>query len=105
MIKLRVLALAAVLALGATPAFAGGKACCAKQAANDTSMKCVSFANLNISADQKSKLEAWQSECMQAGCTKESHEKFLKQAKGVLSADQYAALKKECGSGHDKMRS
>ncbi len=37
---------------------------------------------------------------MRAGCTKESHEKFLQQAKGILSDEQYATLKKECGAGH-----
>ena len=93
-------------ALAATSAFADGKACCAKQATNETaSAKCVSFATLNVNADQKSKLEAWQSECMKAGCTKESHAKFLKQAKGILSKDQYATLQKECGAGHTGMRS
>lgn len=94
----------AVMALGATSVFAEGKACCAKQAANETSTKDVSFANLNASASQKSKLETWRSECMKAGCTKESQAKFMKQAKGILSAEQYATLQKEC-AGHAGMRS
>jgi hypothetical protein len=88
----------AVLAamLIASPVFAGGgKACCAKSASNDKAM-CTDFASLNLTADQKSKLEAWQSECVNAGCTKESRAKFLHQAKGILSADQYAKLKEQC---------
>jgi hypothetical protein len=92
----------AVVAFAAGSALAGGKECCAKdgvkQAKNE--MNCVSFASLNLSADQKSKLEGWQADCMKAGCTKESHTKFLEQAKTVLTGEQYAALKKECGSGH-----
>jgi hypothetical protein len=102
MIK-QLLALSAVTVFAATPAFAEGKACCAsgaKTTAKHEAAKCVSFANLKLSADQKSKLETWQADCMKAGCTKESHAKFLQQAKSILSADQYATLKKECGSGH-----
>jgi hypothetical protein len=88
----------AVLAamLVASPVFAGGgKACCAKSASNDKAM-CTDFASLNLTTNQKSKLEAWQSECVKAGCTKESRSKFLHQAKGILSADQYAKLKEQC---------
>jgi hypothetical protein len=33
---------------------------------------------------------------VKAGCTKESRVKFLHQAKGILSADQYAKLKEQC---------
>jgi hypothetical protein len=84
------------VALMASPVFAGGgKACCAKNASNDKAM-CTDFASLNVTADQKSKLEAWQSECVKAGCTKESRAKFLHQAKGILSADQYAKLRAQC---------
>lgn len=79
-----------------SPVFAGGgKACCAKSASNDKAM-CTDFASLNLTADQKSKLEAWQSDCVKAGCTKESRAKFLHQAKGILSTDQYAKLKEQC---------
>ena len=81
--------------LAAPPAFAGGKACCAKGASHEKAM-CTDLASLNLTADQQSKIEAWQSECMKAGCTKESRARFLKQAKGILSADQYAKLKAEC---------
>jgi len=85
--------------LMASPAFAndkaGSKACCAKNASNDKAM-CTNLASLNLTADQKSKIEAWQSECMKAGCTKESRANFLKQAKEILSAHQYAKLKAQC---------
>lgn len=99
--KLSAVLVVSAFAVGS--AFAADKACCdkehgAKQASNKG--ECVSFASLKLSADQKSKLEAMQADCMKAGCTKESHEKFLKEAKTVLSKDQYSALKKECGSAH-----
>jgi hypothetical protein len=84
-----------------SPAFAGDKAgdhaCCAKTAANSESM-CVDYASLNLTADQKSKIETWQAECTKAGCTKESRHAFLKQAKGILSPDQFAKLKEQCKS-------
>jgi hypothetical protein len=88
----------AVIAAGlmASPVFAGGgKACCAKSASNDKAM-CTNFASLNVTNEQKSKLEAWQSECVKAGCTKQSRAKFLQQAKGILSSDQYTKLKAQC---------
>jgi hypothetical protein len=33
---------------------------------------------------------------VKAGCTKESRKTFLKQAKGILSAEQFAQLKAQC---------
>jgi hypothetical protein len=84
------------VALMASPVLAGGNGCCAgKSAAKDKAL-CVDFASLNVTADQKSKLQALQAECLKAGCTKEGHARFLKQAKRILSADQYAKLKAQC---------
>jgi hypothetical protein len=94
----RSFSLLAAAALCASPIFAAEKndhACCAKSAANSGKM-CADFASLGVTAEQKKKLESWQADCMKAGCTKESREKFLHQAKGILSADQYAKLKSEC---------
>jgi Spy/CpxP family protein refolding chaperone len=88
--------LAAVMIVSAAPAFAGGKAgCCMKQAAHEATMRCmnVDMAALNLTPDQKQKVEKWREECCNAGCTKESHAKFLKKAKGILSPEQYEKLK------------
>lgn len=84
----------AVAMLTALPAFAGDKACCAK--GTDGKVACANFASLKLTADQKTKLDASQADCMKAGCTKESQEKFMEQAKGILSAEQFATLKTEC---------
>src|SRR5229473_2422925 len=78
----------------------GDMACCAKNASNHQS--CANLASLSLTADQKSKIGAWQSECMKAGCTKESRQAFLKKAQGILSADQYAKLKAECNKSAKK---
>ena len=82
---------------------AGDKGCCVKNASHTEKMACIDYASLNLNTDQKSKIEAWQAECQKAGCTKESRHTFLKQAKGILSADQFAKLKEQCrGKAKDK---
>jgi hypothetical protein len=95
MIKITTTALLAVGMLMASSAFAGDKACCAKGAAN-AGVACVNLATLNLTADQKARIEAWQAECMKAGCTKESRQTFLSRAKAILSAEQFAQLKAQC---------
>ena len=94
--KITTIALIAVAMLTASSSFAGDKACCANGVSKANSMACVNLATLNLTSDQKTKIEAWQAECMKAGCTKESRQTFLKQAKGILSAQQVAQLKAQC---------
>src|SRR5260370_36809063 len=104
MVKSIGLSVVATGVLMASVAFAkdksGDMAWCAKNASNQQS--CANLASLNLTADQKSKIEAWQSECVKAGCTKESRQAFLKKAQGILSADQYAKLKAECNKSARK---
>jgi len=95
MIKITTTALLAVGMLMASSAYAGDKACCAKGAAN-AGVACVNLATLNLTADQRTKIEVWQAECMKAGCTKESRQTFLSRAKAILSAEQFAQLKAQC---------
>jgi hypothetical protein len=97
MIKITTTALVAIGMLMTSSVFAGDKACCANGASKAASMACVNLATLNLTPDQKTKIEAWQTECMKAGCTKESRKIFLKQSKGILSAQQFAQLKAQCG--------
>jgi hypothetical protein len=54
------------------------------------------LASLNLAPDQKTKMEAWQAQCMKSGCTKESRQTFLSRAKGILSREQLAQLKAQC---------
>jgi hypothetical protein len=96
MIKITVSALVASAMLLASNAFAGDKACCAKGVSNTEKTACADLASLNLTPDQKSKIEAWQADCMKAGCTKESRRTFLRQAKGILAPEQFAQLKAEC---------
>ena len=96
MIKISAIALVATAMLAASSAFAGDHACCAKGADNAQSVACVNLASLNLTSDQKTKIETWQAQCVKAGCTKQSRETFLTQAKGILSAEQFAQLKAQC---------
>src|SRR5436853_4577400 len=83
-----------------SPGFAGPKpdadACCAGSASHANNAACIDYGSLNLTGDQKSKIEAWQAECTRAGYTKESRPTFLKQAKGILSAEQFAKRKEKC---------
>ena len=92
----------AAAAFAVTPAFAGDKdkdhACCA----TGEKMDSASFANLNLSAEQKTKMDALVQKCNKDGCTKESMEAFMKSADGVLSKEQMATLKAECARMHNK---
>jgi hypothetical protein len=103
MTKLKGLAFMAVAVFAATSVYAGDKACCASHAKNEK-MSCSShnYANLNLSAEQKVKMESLQADCKKGGCTKESMDKFMKSAEGILSKEQFATLKTECAKMHDK---
>jgi hypothetical protein len=88
-------ALIASALLAASPAFAGDACCAHKSAAGK--MDCSkAFSQMNLSPEQKSKLDAAQAECQKGGCAEESLEKFMQTAKGILSPEQYAQLKTEC---------
>jgi Spy/CpxP family protein refolding chaperone len=90
------LALIATAVLAGSSAFAGDHNC-ANMSAADYKAHCDKvLTKLNLTPEQRSKLETAQQECMKAGCTKESIDKFMQTAKGVLSAEQYAQLEKEC---------
>jgi Spy/CpxP family protein refolding chaperone len=80
-------------------AFAGEHGNCTKQAGNKegSTMACtVSLANLNLTPEQKTKMDAVMAEHQKAGCTPESEAKYMQEAKTILNKDQYAKFKAEC---------
>ncbi len=103
MMKLKGIAFVAVAVFAAASAFAGDKACCASHAKNDSKV-CMSetYAKLNLSTEQKAKMDALHVEYDKAGCTKESMDKLMKSAEGILSKEQFATLKTECSKAHKK---
>jgi hypothetical protein len=90
------LTLAIAFAFAAT-GFAGQKKapCCASDAGKTECSQI--YAKLNLTPEQHSKLDAFQARCEKDGCSEESMKKFFKNAKSVLSAEQFAQLKAECG--------
>ena len=85
-------------AFAAGTMFAGEHGNCAKQVGNkETTMAChVSLANLNLTPEQKTKMDALMAEHQKEGCTDATEAKYMKEAKGVLTKEQYAKFKAEC---------
>lgn len=103
MTKLIALAAAGLFAAGTM--FAGEHGDCAKKVGNETKMNChVSMANLNLTAEQKTKMDAAMDAHHKAGCNEASEAKFMKDAEGILTADQYAKFKAECKGEKDKTK-
>src|SRR3954452_12677362 len=97
-------ALMAAAAFAISPAFAGDKEkdkspCCAVKGEMDCA---ATYAKMNLSTEQKAKMDALVEKCKGAGCTKESTEAFMKSAAGILSKEQMAAFKTECNKLHEK---
>ena len=104
MTKLTGLALLVAAAFAVTSASAGDKekGCCATHAKNEKMDCSQTYAKLNLSAEQKVKMDALVAKCNKNGCTKESMDEFMKSAEGILSKEQLATLKAECSKHHDK---
>ena len=93
----KLIALLAAGAFAAGTMFGGEHGDCTRKAGNEGKMACmVSFANLNLTADQKTKMQAAMAEHHKAGCTDASETKFMKDVQGILTPDQFAKFKAEC---------
>lgn len=92
----------AAAAFAITPALAGDKdkdaSCCAVKGDMDCAK---TYAKLNLSTEQKTKMDALVEKCKGAGCTKESTEAFMKTAETILSKEQMATFKAECHKAHE----
>lgn len=103
MTKLIALVTAGLFAAGTM--FAGEHGDCTKKVGNEGKAACnISMANLNLTADQKTKMDALMTEHAKAGCTKENEEKYMEEAKGVLTPDQFAKFKAECKGEKEKSK-
>ena len=100
---IKIIALTAVGMFAVASAFAGNKGDCAKHAGNKDMAAChVSFASLNLTADQKTKLETARADHEKEGCTEASETKYMKTAESILNKDQFAKFKAECAGKKDK---
>src|SRR6266545_1139207 len=98
MTKLIALVTAGLFAAGTM--FAGEHGNYTKQVGNESKMACtVSLASLNLTPDQKTKMDAAMAEHQKAGCSEASEAKYMQDAKAVLTKEQYAKFKAECKKG------
>ena len=98
MTKLIALITAGLFAAGTM--FAGEHGNCTKQVGNQAKAACqVSLASLNLTPDQKTKMDSAMAEHQKAGCSDASEAKYMETAKSVLTAEQYAKFKAECKKG------
>jgi len=101
MTKFIALVVAGMFAAGTL--FAGEHGDCSKKVGNATKPACtVSLASLNLTPDQKTKMDAAMAEHMKAGCSEATEAKYMKEAEGILTKEQFAKFKAECSAKHDK---
>jgi len=80
--------------------FAGDKGECTKKVGNEAKAPCqVSLASLDLTPAQKTKMDAARTEHEKAGCSEASEAKYMEEAKGILTKEQYTKFKAECHSG------
>jgi Spy/CpxP family protein refolding chaperone len=73
---------------------------CTTKVGNKEKMACeASLASLNLTAEQKTKMDAAMTEHQKAGCNDASETKYMQEAKSVLNKEQYAKFKAQCEKG------
>src|SRR6266568_4319458 len=93
MTKLIALAVAGLFVAGTM--FAGEHGDCTKQVGNKQGkMACeVSLASLNLTPEQKTKMDTVMAQHEKEGCTEASEAKYMREAKAILTQEQYASSK------------
>ena len=80
--------------------FAGEHSDCTKQAGYKGKMACeVSLASLNLTPEQKTKMDAAMAKHEKEGCTEASEAKYMEEAKTILTKEQYAKFETDCKKG------
>jgi Spy/CpxP family protein refolding chaperone len=102
MTKLIALVTAGLFAAGTM--FAGGHGDCPMKVGNEKMACQASLADLKLTAEQKTKMDAAMDAHHKAGCNEASEAKFMKDAEGILTPEQYAKFKAECKGGKDKTK-
>jgi Spy/CpxP family protein refolding chaperone len=96
----KLIALVAVGLFAAATVFAGEHGDCTKQVGHEAKAACqVSLASLNLTPDQKTKMDAAMEEHHKAGCTEASEVKYMEAAKGILTPEQYAKFETQSKKG------
>jgi Spy/CpxP family protein refolding chaperone len=93
----KLIALAAAVAFAVGTMFAGEHGDCTKKVGNEAKAACqVTLASLNLTPEQKTKMDTAMAAHEKAGCSEASEAKYMKDAEGILSKEQYAKFKAEC---------
>jgi Spy/CpxP family protein refolding chaperone len=101
MTKLIALVTAGLFAVGTM--FAGEHGDCTKQVGNQAKAACaVSLASLNLTPDQKTKMDTAMEEHHKAGCSEATEAKYMQEAKSILTKEQFAKFKAECKGKAEK---
>lgn len=95
MTKFIALTAAGLLAAGAM--FAGDHGDSAMPVGHKTKMACtLPLADLNLTPEQSTKMNAVMTEHMKTGCTEASEAKYMQEAKAILTPEQYAKFGAAC---------
>jgi hypothetical protein len=95
----RFLAVAAVaIMVAGTAAVYAGEGCCGGMSAKGTSCSSDSFSKLNLTPDQKAKVEALKQDCLRATSRSEFHQMFGAGLEKILTPDQLAQWQSHCDS-------
>ena len=62
----------------------------------------VAMADLNLTPEQKTKMDTLMAEHHKEGCTKDTEKKFMHEAKTILTPEQFAKFKTECKGEKEK---
>ena len=80
--------------------FGGEHGNCTKKAGNEAKAACeVSLASLNLTPEQKTKMDSVMAEHAKAGCSEASEAKYMQEARGILTKEQFAKFKAQCKKG------
>jgi len=80
-----------------------GEGCGAAGKGKDKTAGCAAmFSKLNLTADQKAKIDALCADCQKSGCTKEKHAKVTAALKDILTAEQYKQWQADCEKAKGK---
>jgi len=95
--KIFVLAVMAAVALGGASVYADG-GCCASKSKSSANGGCCSdmLSKLNLTPEQKAKIDTLRADTRRATSTSESHQMFSAGLEKILTPDQLAQLKTQC---------
>lgn len=88
---------AAALLFGSAAVYAGPGCCASKAKAAQAKGDCMgSFAGLQLSDEQKTKLAAVSAECAKSGCSEAAHAKCMASIKEILTPEQFSKWEAQC---------